>query len=372
MGHKLSPQDSEAHLKRVKKNTPHLDDFDCEEVIATSAIIYYALRCCANTDNTEDAVLAMESGFEGVAPGIYSDPEALPLDVWQSPQVQDELDKQLKLLKLIGDMASIDRQSIEALREKLSSPEFAGNVAPRPEPPNGLTNEAIFEQYRRIIESDLKGQWEWENDKSFLKSLENNTGAIIMQYLGEWGGRYSRRKSAIEENKMLDVAAHDALLARNSTHDAVVQGDPGWDRDACFWIELCFQNPLARFDVDSPEKPHRYGPSLRGLCIEAKSAGDDIWKSTLRWGRHRPAAWDEEDLRKKKGLDYAQPELGERLNRQLSWRTTCDVNHPWTAEVAGETWRVRLNDFPDDLMYTLIVNDTAIGKFHDWPECWRR
>jgi hypothetical protein len=36
------------------------------------------------------------------------------------------------------------------------------------------------------------------------------------------------------------------------------------------------------------------------------------------------------------------------------------------------TWRVGLNDFPDDLMYTLIVNDQIIGKFHDWPEHWNR
>jgi hypothetical protein len=26
---------------------------------------------------------------------------------------------------------------------------------------------------------------------------------------------------------------------------------------------------------------------------------------------------------------------------------------------------------PDDLMYTLIINDAIIGKFHDWPEAWQ-
>ena len=129
------------------------------------------------------------------------------------------------------------------------------------------------------------------------------------------------------------------------------------------------------FDVNSPEKPHSYGPSLRRLCIERTLAGDsgnDFWKSIFDWGRHRPSSWEEEDRRKKKGLVYASPELGEHLTRKLSWRATNDVDHPWATEFAGEKWRVGLNDFPDDLMYTLIINDAVIGKFHDWPEAWQR
>ena len=133
MGHELSPKDIQDHDKRVKKNTPHADDFDCDGAITTSAMIYYALRCCENANNTGDTVMAVVSGFLGIASGIsgmYVDPEEFDPDLWRSPQVQDELDKQLKLLNLIGDMAQLDRQSIEALREKLSSPEFAGSVPP--------------------------------------------------------------------------------------------------------------------------------------------------------------------------------------------------------------------------------------------------
>lgn len=482
LGHTLTPKAHRLHKKRVKQNTPHLDDCDAEEVIATSCIIDYALDCCLSADNTDDAVMAMVSGFEGVAPGIYTDEEELPpdffqspeidqlkeavkaamddvpaiddqeidtlrqelssfrartqdgvgplpshvwespqirdqmektlklrkvisnigptltqhfealrqkiappetdtgagqasLELWRLPQVQDELEKQLKLLKLIGDLARIDEGRIGALREKLLSDDLRRSLAPPAPCPTRLTNEAVFEQYRRLIESDISGKWEWENDDSFLRSLEDNSGAIIVQYIGEWAGRYRRRKDAIEDNQMSDVVAHDALLVRNAAHDAAVQGDTGWDQKVRFWIDMCYGNPYAGFDVDAAEKPHRYGPSLRRLWIERKRTGTaeaDLWKSLLDWGRHRPPAWEEEDQRKKKGLAYAVPELAERLTRKLSWSATDDVDHPWATEDAGETWRVRINDFPDDLMYTLIINHAVIGSFHDWPKSWDR
>ena len=125
----------------------------------------------------------------------------------------------------------------------------------------------------------------------------------------------------------------------------------------------------------TPEAIHSYGPSLRQLCIERRQAGDsdqEVWDNISQWARHRPPAWEDEDRRKKKKLSYSSPELSERLTREVSWRDTNDVNYPWSTEVSGEIWRIGLNDFPDDLMYTLTVNDKIIGKFHDWPERWHR
>jgi hypothetical protein len=98
----------------------------------------------------------------------------------------------------------------------------------------------------------------------------------------------------------------------------------------------------------------------------------EMWKSIMDWGRHRPASWEAEDRRKKKELAYSSPELGERLARELIWNATNDVDHPWTSRIAGEEWQVRVNDFPDELMYSLIISGAVIGDFHDWPECWRR
>ena len=73
LGTNLSAKDHRLHKKHVEENTPHIDDFDAEEVIATSGMIYYALNCCVSDDNTDDVVMAMVSGFDRTARGSQVD-----------------------------------------------------------------------------------------------------------------------------------------------------------------------------------------------------------------------------------------------------------------------------------------------------------
>ncbi|MEW6342933.1 MAG: hypothetical protein AB1704_19920 [Pseudomonadota bacterium] len=42
----------------------------------------------------------------------------------------------------------------------------------------------------------------------------------------------------------------------------------------------------------------------------------------------------------------------------------------YSAEVSGQTWRIRMNDFPDEPMYTLIVDGAEKIHFNDWPSEW--
>jgi hypothetical protein len=38
----------------------------------------------------------------------------------------------------------------------------------------------------------------------------------------------------------------------------------------------------------------------------------------------------------------------------------------------GEQCLIRINDFPDEHLYTLMVNDQEVVHFDDWPLCWTR
>jgi hypothetical protein len=58
--------------------------------------------------------------------------------------------------------------------------------------------------------------------------------------------------------------------------------------------------------------------------------------------------------------------------RSAPWRTARS-NNPVTlfeAAVGASQWFVRLNDFPDEPQYTLLIDDTETLHFDDWPSFW--
>jgi hypothetical protein len=59
-----------------------------------------------------------------------------------------------------------------------------------------------------------------------------------------------------------------------------------------------------------------------------------------------------------------------RVNVQ--WHETGDVEHPYQATVGRQTWVIRLNDFPEEPLYTLIVDGKDVIDFDNWPPRWLR
>ena len=64
--------------------------------------------------------------------------------------------------------------------------------------------------------------------------------------------------------------------------------------------------------------------------------------------------------------------LARSLSRPASWRRSGKAEFPYAASVAGQNWVIRLNDFPIDPMYTLLIDGGEVGNFDDWPSCWQR
>jgi hypothetical protein len=277
----------------------------------------------------------------------------------------------LKLVEQVAASAQFDDRTIHSLRSGLTAPDSVGEVTPQPKPAvdhPGQTNQAAFEQYRRLLEHQLRRP-------PFVPPL-GDAYMFGISVFSEWGSRYLHRLRTIsdKDGRLADIPAQQALVARQRALDAVEVEMSAWDPELRQVLHLCVANPLTEYDIRSLEEPHGYGPSLRRLWAEAIRRGEsdaDAWKSVVAWARHRPAAWEAEDRRKKKGLAHAEA-LGQHFARQVAWTASGDLQHPWTADVDGQTWRVRLNDFPDDLMYSLLIGDAASGDFHDWPETWQR
>ena len=375
-GRSLSPRDVARYVAQVEDSTPHMDDFDDIAALAACVMLSEALECCGTADNVVPAMQAIISGFEAVAPDWEMDPNERPR-LWGQIRVQREIKKQLKLIELIEAITHFDDATIQALRQILRSKEYIGEVAPAAKAAKGqvtITNQMAFEQYRAILELDLKS-----NQNKWWEKEENEPGSYpwALMLFTTWMGRYSRRHNIINGSygQMADVTAQQALVARQRWLDGAEPTIPDWGSELPEVMNMSLQNVHDYFDVTAFDQPHGFGPSLRRLWIEGQRLNQpalEPWHHIIAWAHHRPAAWKVEDQRKKKGLAHTTPTLGALLARELSWDTTGAPEYPWATEVEGECWQIRLNDFPDDFMYSLVIEGTEVGDFHDWPETWRQ
>lgn len=60
------------------------------------------------------------------------------------------------------------------------------------------------------------------------------------------------------------------------------------------------------------------------------------------------------------------------LEEKVAWRRSPHPSYPYEAEFDREKLVIRLNDFPDENLYTLLVDDEEVVSFDDWPERWAR
>lgn len=59
------------------------------------------------------------------------------------------------------------------------------------------------------------------------------------------------------------------------------------------------------------------------------------------------------------------------LEEKLVWRRSSDPHYPYDAEFDGERCLLRvLNNFPEDHLYTLLVDNVEVTSVDDWPEQW--
>ena len=60
------------------------------------------------------------------------------------------------------------------------------------------------------------------------------------------------------------------------------------------------------------------------------------------------------------------------MRRKIQWASTGNPQAPYTAPVDGTEWRIQVNDFPAEALYTLLIDNHPIGDLDDWPSAWHR
>ena len=356
---------------QVDNITPHMDDFDANEALCACVMVQYAIDCCTTEDNQSPTQMAVLSGLEAVQSDLLVDDRA-PVRFWKRAAIHKELDKQLRLIEQVNTLVDM-ADAPQTLRSFLADPEIAGEVRPRQKPrrgPTALTNQQAFKQYRRMVQADIK-------NAATRLDPRNYPDFGTMLYLSAWLGRYHRRKETIAGGYgvLADQIASNLLVARNRARDLAEKDVPAWEPAARSIIDRCYQNPLNGLDASTPEEPHGYGPSLRRLWVEAKQRGlsdQGAWESIEAWARHQPKARGTKGKGKNKGPAVNSTALRDYLARPLIWSTTGDMDIPWITEIDDESWQVRLNDFPDEFMYSLLIGGEVVSDFYDWPKTWTR
>lgn len=56
----------------------------------------------------------------------------------------------------------------------------------------------------------------------------------------------------------------------------------------------------------------------------------------------------------------------------IIWRKSDDLECPWAAEVEGHQLGLVLGDYPDEVLYTLLVDGEQVERFDNWPPSWMR
>jgi hypothetical protein len=244
--------------------------------------------------------------------------------------------------------------------------------------PKGKTNEEAYANYRLYGEPGQRDLRTIQHLREYTCTVRKES--FVAMLAGFWSPRYFRRMEAIDRWKiddldpvLADLAAKEILCARHRANNAMYEMPKELTDEqlasANFYLTQC------RLDVSSLNEIPSYGPSLISLWTDAKATGlqdEEAAERILDWAYQTPPAWARDDERKKKKLPMIDKEVQARLRQHVAWRPTADLFIPWNSEVDGQRWEVRINDFPDEYMYSLLIDGTLIGDFHDWPEPWDR
>jgi hypothetical protein len=58
--------------------------------------------------------------------------------------------------------------------------------------------------------------------------------------------------------------------------------------------------------------------------------------------------------------------------KMIRWNKNNDVDFPFFKMIKGVEWKIRLNGWPDEPLFSLFINGEHIGDIEDWPTFWSK
>jgi hypothetical protein len=152
--------------------------------------------------------------------------------------------------------------------------------------------------------------------------------------------------------------------------------DPSRLLDAGEWMAI--SEYYAKLDPGTAEDLDIARAALEEV-IKFLANGADSVPGNAFWTERGRAVRDREPGRfRRDRLAAVLDVYRERLAKQnqnltetaLVWKHTGTAEFPYTAEVRGRRFTIRINDFPAEPMYTLISDGVELQDLEDWPPAW--
>ncbi len=74
------------------------------------------------------------------------------------------------------------------------------------------------------------------------------------------------------------------------------------------------------------------------------------------------------------GVGFTAKRPTDYLLTPVTWKATGNGEFPQEAIIDGQLWKIRVNDWPEEAFYTLMIDDHEIVDFdrYQWPTDWKR
>ena len=60
------------------------------------------------------------------------------------------------------------------------------------------------------------------------------------------------------------------------------------------------------------------------------------------------------------------------IRMPVEWQETDDADFPYRTRLDNIEWRIRIDDFPDEPLFSLIREGKHVADFDDRPSFWKR
>jgi hypothetical protein len=229
--------------------------------------------------------------------------------------------------------------------------------------PKGRSNRDAYECYKEAVRRDSAGAPRVREQQRSrwiqvgISSLFAPPGGAFQSVVhSDWQRRDGHRQRAfgseVDWAPFADTIAREILDERIRARNSHYTELPGFSAEQ---IDAA-SSTLTKLDAADPLfESASYGLSFLALWSAAKSRGlsdEAAAEFIFQWRCNVPARWHAEDARKRRHLPALEPGVQSRLPQVVAWRRRANLYVPWEADVDGHRWQVRLNDFPEEPMYS--------------------